>query len=80
MLSAITKQATARFRVSRLWAPLWRRLPLSAPDLTLDGVADQVGTLLFLGQHGINPRERSGREARGSLLVIDSSASHAGNN
>jgi len=53
---------------------------LSARDLSLDCVADQIGAFLFLGQYSIDPRERPGRETCGRLLVIDSSASHAGNN
>lgn len=45
-------------------------------QLAVYGLSDEVGALLFLGKHGVDPRKRPLREPRRHLLVIDLLPAH----
>src|SRR5215217_412466 len=52
------------------------RLRRPALDFALHGLPDEVGTLLIVHQHGVDPRKGAVTEACGSLLPIDSRPAH----
>lgn len=52
-------------------------LILPAPDLSLNGRADEVRPLFIVGQEAIDARQRAFGEAGGSLLVVDLFSTHA---
>lgn len=50
--------------------------PVAPLDLALHGLANEVRSLFLRLQQSFDPRQRSEREARGRLLVVDPTPTH----